>query len=147
MIFDPDVTPTELDAFHAWLDKAGVNVGDQLALAGRSPLDGTRGLVTTKPIENGKQVLAVPQGMGLTAKSLGSSSIARYVKGFEGWTGDTGLIALQLLWERAQGEKSRIAAWINVLPRLDELDIPLFWNEEELALADASSTRVRMKEV
>lgn len=53
------------------------------------------------------------------------------------------MVALQLLWERAQGDKSPIAPWIAVLPAPGELDIPLFWGKEDLALADASSTRVR----
>lgn len=144
MTFDPDVTPGALDAFHAWLTKSGLKLGDNTVLAGRSPLAGGRGLVSTKPIERGQSVLAVPQSLGLTAAGLKNSGIARYVTGFEGWTGDTGLIALQLLWERAQGERSKMAPWIAVLPALGELDMPLFWDQADLALADASSTRVRV---
>ncbi len=143
MAFDPDVTPAALDAFHAWLTKSGVKLGDNAVLGGRSPLDGGRGLVATKPIENGQSVLAVPQSLGLTAAGLESSGIAKYVAGFEGWTGDTGLIALQVLWERGQGERSGMAPWIAVLPALGELEMPLFWGAADLALADASSTRVR----
>lgn len=143
MAFDPDVTPGALDAFHAWLTKSGVKLGDNAVLAGRSPLAGGRGLVSTKPIERGQSVLAVPQSLGLTAAGLKTSGIAKFVTGFEGWTGDTGLIALQLLWERAQGERSKMAPWIAVLPAEGELDMPLFWDQADLTLADASSTRVR----
>lgn len=143
MAFDPDVTPDALDAFHAWLTKSGVKLGDNAVLAGRSPLTGGRGLISTKPIENGQSVLAVPQSLGLTAAGLKTSGIAKYVTGFEGWTGDTGLIALQVLWERAQGERSRMAPWIAVLPAAGDLDMPLFWDQADLTLADASSTRVR----
>lgn len=145
MIFDPEVTPGALDDFHAWMSKSGVKLGDNSVLAGRSPLAGGRGLVTTKPVENGQTVLAIPQSLAFTAAGLKNSGIARYVEGFEGWTGDTGLIALQVLWERAQGERSRMAPWIAVLPTAAELGIPLFWDEADLALADASSTRVRQK--
>ncbi|CAM9283596.1 unnamed protein product [Pylaiella littoralis] len=141
MAFNPDVTPGALDAFHAWLTESGVKLGDNAVLAGRSPLAGGRGLVSTKPIERGQSVLAVPQSLGLTASELKASGIAEYVTGFDGWTGDTGLIALQLLWERAQGERSKMAPWIAVLPTAGELDIPLFWDKADLTLADASSTR------
>lgn len=48
MAFDPDVTPSILDAFHGWLTKSGVKLGDNVVLAGRSPLGGKQGLVTTK---------------------------------------------------------------------------------------------------
>lgn len=143
MAFDPDTTPAALDTFHAWLTKSGVKLGDNMVLAGRSPLAGGRGLVTTRAVENGQAVLAIPQSLGLTAAGLKKSSIAKYLTGFEGWTGDTGLIALQVLWERAQGGKSTIAPWIAVMPTQGELGMPLFWDEETLALADASSTRVR----
>lgn len=143
MAFDPDVTPGVLDAFHAWLTKSGVKLGDNIVLAGRSPLSGGRGLTTTKAVENGQQVLAIPQSLGVTAAGVKNSGIAKYLIGYEGWTGDTGVIALQLLWERAQGEKSIMAPWIAAMPAMEELEMPLFWNEEDLALADASSTRVR----
>lgn len=146
MGFDPDVTPGALDAFHAWLTKSGVKLGDNAVLSGRSPLDGRRGLIATKPIENGQSVLAVPLTLGLTAAGLQRSGIAQYVTGFEGWTGDTGVIALQILWERAQGEGSKMAPWIAVLPALGELEMPLFWDEADLKLADASSTRVSVFE-
>lgn len=143
MAFDPDITPGVLDAFHAWLTKSGVKLGDNIVLAGRSPLSGGRGLTTTKTIENGQQVLAIPQSLGVTAAGVKNSGIAKYLIGYEGWTGDTGLIALQLLWERAQEEKSIMAPWIAAMPAMGELEMPLFWDEEDLALADASSTRVR----
>ncbi|CAM9530916.1 unnamed protein product [Hapterophycus canaliculatus] len=143
MAFDPEVAPGALDDFHAWLTKSGVKLGDNAALAGRSRLAGGRGLVSTKPIENGQWVLAIPQSLALTAAGLKNSGVAPFVKGFEGWTGDTGLIALQILWERAQGGGSKMAPWIAVLPTAEELGIPLFWDEADLALADASSTRVR----
>ncbi|CAM9342463.1 unnamed protein product [Ectocarpus sp. 4 AP-2014] len=141
MAFDPDVTPGALDAFHAWLTKSGVRLTDNAVLAGRSPLAGGRGLVAARAIETGQSVLAIPQSIGLTATGLKSSGIAQYVKGFEGWTGETGLIALQVLWERAQGEGSKMAPWIAVLPKEGELEMPLFWGEADLTLADASSTR------
>lgn len=143
MAFDPDVTPGVLDAFHAWLTKSGVKLGDNIVLAGRSPLSGGRGLITTKAVENGQQVLAIPQSLGVTAAGVKNSGIAKYLTGYEGWTGDTGVIALQLLWERARGEKSVMAPWIAAMPAKGELELPLFWDKEDLALADASSTRVR----
>lgn len=137
-----DENPTAFDAFHIWLGKAGVKLNEQLALAGKSALDGGRGLIVKGGIESGAAVISVPQSLGVTARSLENSGIARYIKGFEGWTGGTGLIALQVLWERALGAKSSIEPWINVLPAPEDLDLPLFWGEDDLALADASSTRV-----
>lgn len=84
MVFDPDVTPGALDSFYKWLGSqknSNLKIGDQIALAGRSPLDGGRGLVATKPIENGKNVLAIPQSLAVTAAGLARSGIARYAKG------------------------------------------------------------------
>lgn len=84
MAFDPDVSPAALDAFHKWLGTkrdSNLKIGDQLALAGRSPLDGGRGLVATKSIERGKNVLAIPLSLALTASGLSKSGIAKYVKG------------------------------------------------------------------
>lgn len=143
MAVDPDATPGVLDAFHAWLTKSGVKLGDNVVLAGRSPLSGGRGLTTTKAVENGQQVLSIPQSLGVTAAGVKNSGVAKYLTGYEGWTGDTGVIALQLMWERALGEKSIMAPWIAAMPAKGELEMPLFWDEAELALADASSTRVR----
>lgn len=143
MAFDPDVSRIAIDAFHTWLTKSGVKLGDNAVLVGRSPLAGGRGLITTRAVENGQQVLAIPENLGLTASGLKNSGIARYLTGYEGWTGETGLIALQILWERAQGEKSKLAPWIAMMPAAEELDMPLFWDKEDLSLADASSTRVR----
>lgn len=87
-------------------------------------------------------MVTVPQSLAITARGLEKSGIAQYVKGFEGWTGDTGLIALQLMWERALGKKSSVSPWVEVLPAPGELDMPLFWEKDELEVADASSTRV-----
>lgn len=143
MTFDSDVSRTAIDAFHAWLTKSGVKLGDNAVLVGRSPLAGGRGLITTKAVEGGQQVLAIPENLGLTASGLKNSGIAQYLTDYEGWTGDTGLIALQILWERAQGEKSKLAPWIAMMPAAEDLDMPLFWDKEDLSLADASSTRVR----
>lgn len=84
MVFDPDFTPVALNLFHKWLGSqknSNLKIGDQIALAGRSPLDGGRGLMATKPIQNGKTVLTIPQSLALTATGLGRSGIARYVKG------------------------------------------------------------------
>lgn len=144
MAFDPDVTPAALDAFHSWLTKSGVKLGDNMALAGRSPLAGGRGLVTTKAVENGQTVLAIPYSLGLTASGMKNSGIAKFLREYEGWTGDTGMIALQLLWERGQGDGSSMAPWVAALPQTaQELEMPLFWDEKDLELADSSSTRVR----
>lgn len=76
---------------------------------------------------------------------------------FEGWTGDAGLVALQLLNEiarTASGGSSGIAkperappiqafvdAWILSLPTPEELRIqhPLFWSEDDQEILQASS--------
>lgn len=142
MVLDPEVEPASLGEFHDWLNKAGVKLNDLFAQVARSPLNGGRGLIATKRIEKGAAVVAIPQSLGLTAGRLSKSGIANFIKGYDGWTGDTGLIALQILWEMNLGEQSSIAPWINVLPPPGELDLPLFWDEFDLALADTSSTRV-----
>ncbi|CAM9946422.1 unnamed protein product [Discosporangium mesarthrocarpum] len=138
---DPSVSTNEIDLFNSWLSKNGVKVDSQRVQVQRSPLGGGRGLVATQDIEKGSTAVQIPQSLGLSPSGAKNSGVATYLKEFEGWTGDTGLIALQLLWERSLGDRSKMQPWINVLPAPGELDIPLFWDEDALALADASSTR------
>ncbi|CAM9496112.1 unnamed protein product [Choristocarpus tenellus] len=135
------VSTNAFNAFHSWLSKSGVKMDNRFVRVERSPLDGGRGLVAIQPIEKGTKVVEVPQELGLAASGIKGSDIGKYLKGFQGWTGDTGLIALQLLWERSKGAKSKMESWVAVLPAPGDLDMPLFWEEENLSLADASSTR------
>ncbi|CAM9671394.1 unnamed protein product [Chrysoparadoxa australica] len=133
-------TQSSIDAFKSWLTNAGVK-DDSGVVVGPSSLTGGKGLIATKSISRGSTLVVVPQDLSLSEDTAIASPIGRYIKGWEGWTGETGTIALQLLWERALGEKSTISPWINILPSTDDIDIPLFWGEQDLAMADASSTR------
>ncbi|KAG5189665.1 putative ribulose-1,5-bisphosphate carboxylase/oxygenase large subunit N-methyltransferase, chloropl [Tribonema minus] len=132
---------TDAEAFKAWLAKAGVKGGECLLEIGQSSLDGGRGLMTTAPLKAGQAAVTVPATLCITADKVVKGALSSHLKGYDGCLGDTGLIALQLLYEQQQGSKSAIAAWLSLLPAQGTLDMPLFWPEKDLAVADGSSTR------
>jgi hypothetical protein len=131
----------EINAFTDWLARNGVKGGDCLLKVGRSHLDGGRGLITTTAVKAGQAVVTVPQTLSISGESVLKGPLGKHLTAFDGCTGDTGLIALQLLWEHAQGSTSQIAPWLAVLPPVGSLQLPIFWKAEDLQLADASSTR------
>eukprot|EP00529_Nitzschia_sp_RCC80_P012945 CAMPEP_0113484146 /NCGR_PEP_ID=MMETSP0014_2-20120614/23809_1 /TAXON_ID=2857 /ORGANISM="Nitzschia sp." /LENGTH=592 /DNA_ID=CAMNT_0000377735 /DNA_START=157 /DNA_END=1935 /DNA_ORIENTATION=+ /assembly_acc=CAM_ASM_000159 len=119
------------------------------------------GLVATKDISKNDVIVNVP----FDERYELSPQIARNVvfkdvldKSYEGWTGDTGLIALQLLNEVARiaggvgidrpSSSSRpgpiqdfMKSWISTLPTPGELTTqhPLLWSEEEQEILQSSS--------
>mmetsp|Transcript_62800 Transcript_62800/g.152894 ORF Transcript_62800/g.152894 Transcript_62800/m.152894 type:complete len:583 (+) Transcript_62800:134-1882(+) len=118
------------------------------------------GLVATKDISKNDVIVNVP----FDERYELSPQIARNVvfkdvldKSYEGWTGDTGLIALQLLNEVARlkgvgieqpSSSSRpgpiqdfMKSWISTLPTPAELTTqhPLLWSEEEQEILQSSS--------
>jgi hypothetical protein len=131
----------QITEFTDWLARNGVKGGDCLLKVGPSHLDGGRGLITTTAVKAGQAVLTVPQALSISGESVLKGPLGKHLAAFEGCTGDTGLIALQLLWEHAQGSSSQIAPWLAVLPPVGSLQLPIFWEAEDLQLADASSTR------
>jgi [ribulose-bisphosphate carboxylase]-lysine N-methyltransferase len=145
------------------LDEAFSACQDELAKTckvtiGVSQATGRLGLVATKPIKKGEVFLAMPY----EDRSMLTAEIARKVvfknmlpEKFEGWTGDTGLIALLILNEVARAASkgvdlprrsptldSFMKTWVISLPSPDEMKElhPLMWPEEDQEVLQSSST-------
>jgi [ribulose-bisphosphate carboxylase]/[fructose-bisphosphate aldolase]-lysine N-methyltransferase len=120
------------------------------------------GLIATKDMKKGDLLLNMPhdERWELTA------TISRNVvyKGFlntdyDGWTGDAGMVALQLLNEVARMSGSGVdqptrpgpiqefmEAWVRALPTSQELDHPLLWSEsDQEVLQSSSNTKIYRK--
>uniref|UniRef100_A0A6S9FGC7 SET domain-containing protein n=1 Tax=Heterosigma akashiwo TaxID=2829 RepID=A0A6S9FGC7_HETAK len=123
----------------AWLADNGVKdlsvtVGDSKGKLGMG-----KGLIVTKAMKRGTAALNIPQSLCLSVSSALESQIGKYLKNFEGWTGEVGIIALHLLYEKSIGNDSKFGPFIAALP--EQIEHPLFWNEETLELAQKSSTK------
>lgn len=114
------------------------------------------GLVATQKINKGDVALAIPYDdrYVLTA-DLARNVVYKDVlsDGYDGWTGDAGLIALLLLNEiaRASGKGTKdpardaalqdfMTSWVESLPGPKEMDHPLLWSEEDQEVLQSSST-------
>ncbi|KAL7516784.1 hypothetical protein ACHAWX_001763 [Stephanocyclus meneghinianus] len=124
------------------------------------------GLVAASPLKNDDVVFSYPlydsDGSGL---AMSPSLAAKYVykdvlpRGYDGWTGDVGLLAMLLLNEmarldvdggkgvdlprRKEGIQSMMSAWIASLPSEEEMRNlhPLCWEEEDQETLQSSSTK------
>lgn len=116
------------------------------------------GLIATDNIRKGEVVLSMPYDDRYTL----TSNLARDVvfkdvlpEDYDGWTGDTGLIALLILNEVARAAEegtqkpTRTApvqawmkAWVEALPSPDEMQgqHPLLWSEDDQEVLQSSST-------
>ena len=124
------------------------------------------GLVATSPLKNDDTVLSYPlydsDGSGLAmSPSLATKSVYKDVlpQGYDGWTGDVGLLAMLLLNEmarlhvdggkgvdlprRKEGIQSMLSAWVASLPSVEEMRTlhPLCWEEEDQETMQSSSTK------
>jgi hypothetical protein len=132
-----------LSCFWDWLQKdSGFKVADTSVKVGPSGVSGGRGLITTRPVKRGQTAASIPMSLSLSGSSL-NGELGRKLAGFDGWTGDIGLIALQLLLARSEGAASKLSPWLALLPEAGSpgMDLPLFWPENLQLLADRSSTR------
>jgi len=113
------------------------------------------GLIATSNIRKGDVVLSMPhdERWELTA-AIAHNTVFKglLADSYDGWTGDAGLIALQLLNEvarvagsgiqkpqRQSAIESFITAWVNALPSPSEMDHPLLWSEEDQEVLQSSS--------
>lgn len=131
------------------------------------------GLVATEPVKAGDQVASLPfydtDGSGLAlAPHLAAKVVYKDVlpEGYDGWTGDVGLLALLLLNEfarmnvntdagggavgtgvdlpsRKEGARALMAAWAASLPAPGEMRVlhPLLWDEDDQETLQTSSTK------
>jgi len=130
---------------------------------GVSSTTGRLGLIATSNIRKNEIILNMPYDdrYQLTADTARKVFEGILSDKYEGWTGDTGLIALMILNEVARADGSGIArperpssllsfmeAWVQSLPSPDELkDVhPLLWSDEKQeALQYSSNTKVYQK--
>lgn len=74
---------------------------------GASPSGTGLGLIATSSIKRGEQALIVPMTLALSMDSVRNGPVGRATGGWEPNLGEAALIAVQLLYEAAQGDKSK----------------------------------------
>jgi len=118
------------------------------------------GWIATKDVSKGEILMNMPYDKiwDISPKTARDTAFKGILNDeFEGWTGDTGLVALQLLNEiartasvgsngvakptRAAPIQAFLDEWIKALPTPEELETqhPLFWSEEDQEILQASS--------
>lgn len=127
------------------------------------------GLLATENFKDDKLVASLPfydtDGSGLALAPHIATKVVfkeKLPEGYDGWTGDIGLLAMLLLNEMARlnisqdgggkgiplpsrkdGIQSLISAWVTSLPSSQEMAImhPLLWNEDNQEKLQSSSTK------
>jgi [ribulose-bisphosphate carboxylase]-lysine N-methyltransferase len=116
------------------------------------------GLIATAPIKKGEVLLSIPY----EEKLEWNAEISRNVvfqdilaDSYEGWTGEAGLVALQLLNEVARASSTAggvdlpkrtpplqafVETWVQALPSPQEMDHPLLWSEEDQEVLQSSTS-------
>mmetsp|Transcript_13299 Transcript_13299/g.17047 ORF Transcript_13299/g.17047 Transcript_13299/m.17047 type:complete len:516 (+) Transcript_13299:1-1548(+) len=115
------------------------NVKDIDVTVGRSDLGYGTGLIAKKQLKRNSLSLNIPQSICMSVSVALKSEIGRYIQDFEGWTGDVGVLAIYLLWEKSRGKESEFSAMIELFP--SDFEHVLFWSESELEVAQKSSTK------
>jgi len=115
------------------------------------------GLVATESVKKGDTILAMPYDDRYTfTAELARNTVFKDVlpDSYDGWTGETGLIALLILNEVARtagatasqqpqrpvAVQNWINAWVSALPNPKEINHPLLWSEEDQEVLQSSST-------
>ncbi|KAJ3544364.1 hypothetical protein NMY22_g2810 [Coprinellus aureogranulatus] len=94
--------------------------------------EGGRGAVALKDIEEGHILFSIPRDLTLSTRTSALPALF----GLENWQkfglheGWSGLI-LSMMWEAAQGPKSKWAGYFSILPA--SFDTPMFWDAPDLA--------------
>ncbi len=88
-------------------------------------VEGELCLVATRPTSKGQTLAAIPQKAWLTQQTVSDSPIGVFVEELDGWL----QICLYLLHEQSK-QSSAWGPYIASLPK--EVDLPLFWSEQEL---------------
>ena len=117
------------------------------------------GLVTTSKINKGDVALAIPYDDQIVfTPDLAGKTVWKGVlpNGYDGWTGDNGLIALLVLNELAKCEgagislpkrkpeaSNLISSWLKALPSPSEMSTmhPILWDEDDQEKLQSSSTK------
>lgn len=108
------------------------------------------GLIATKAISKGDTILSIPYDT--CELSTSSKVFEKYLpEQFDSWTGNLGLIALQILNEFAQAAgtgipthpkyRSFMNSWVQALPTLADMEYhPILWSEEDQEVLQLSTT-------
>jgi len=127
----------DTEGFAKWLESNGAK-GSCTA----TPSTGGRGLTASKAIKAGEEVCSIPIKLIMTEKT------ARQALGSKAADLDAETaIALQLIKEKAEGDKSFYAPWISILPSAEELDVPLMWSDEEKEMLEGSKVGEDVEEL
>lgn len=114
---------TQLHPLSVWLESRDVpakRLGCQPKI-----VDGKLCLVATRPTSKGQTLAAIPQKAWLTQQTVSDSPIGVFVEELDGWL----QICLYLLHEQSK-QQSAWGPYMASLPK--EVDLPLFWSEQEL---------------
>ena len=114
---------TQLHPLSVWLESRDVpakRLGTQPKI-----VEGKLCLVATRSTTKGQTLAAIPQKAWLTQQTVSDSPIGVFVEELDGWL----QICLYLLHEQSK-QQSVWGPYIASLPR--EVDLPLFWSEDEL---------------
>lgn len=110
------------------------------------------GLIATKDIRKGDSCLSIPFGTcEITANTAKGIFQKHLPKEYDSWTGDTGLMALQLLNEMAvtfnnggiavSNRNELMGDWMTVMAiHHRNTDHPLLWNEDDQEVLQSSTT-------
>lgn len=116
---------SRLGVFWTWfLEKSQLNAA-KVPVRPRIVPEGL-GLVAERNLGSGDDIFNVPDSICITKETVKASPIGKYVTELKPWIG----LALFLISERNNTESSW-KAYLDILPT--ELDLPLFWTEEELS--------------
>ena len=118
------------------------------------------GLMVTSPMKQNDVALAIPYDDQIVfSPDLATKTIYKGIlpNGYDGWTGDNGLIALLLLnelakvgspgagipFKRKPEAQALISAWIKALPSPEEMKSlhPIMWEEDDQEILQSSSTK------
>ncbi|KAK0455504.1 SET-domain protein [Desarmillaria tabescens] len=121
-----------LDAFILWFEHNNGYIDTQrMGFHVFPPSEGGRGAVALHDIPEGHTLFTIPRSLVISTRT---SLLPAHIGPDEwksrqldrGWSG----LILCMMWEAAQGNKSKWAPYLDTLPT--EFDTPMFWDESDL---------------
>jgi hypothetical protein len=116
-----------VDALHDWLESRGM---PSAKVSGKKlPGFGLSLVAPSSGVQPGDTLLSVPVSLHITPTSVRGSPLGKAVE--EVLDDDSALLAVGLMEQVGLGEKSAFAAYIDILPTADAMNVPLLWSAEE----------------
>ncbi|GJQ13480.1 hypothetical protein GpartN1_g5271.t1 [Galdieria partita] len=140
---------SEVHQFYEWLRENGVYLSDKaswthaphrLVIAEETKDEGEysgRGLLSSRNVNLGEKILEIPEKLMLTRKLALETFPTSVMAAIED---EYVSIALLLLHESMKGANSFFKPYIDILPKLDELNPLFLWSNEDLELLEGSPT-------